>query len=72
MVEQPTRDLEAALHAPRKRAHAAAAPVPQLDHGEQLADARLADLGGDAVRVGVEAQVLLGAKVLVQRRLLED
>ena len=49
------------------------APVPQADHLEHLvASAAATTPRVDAVELGVQAQVLLGGEVAVERRVLED
>jgi len=63
--------LEPALHAAGEGTHPTTAAILQLDDGQQLIDPALANVGRDGVGVGVEAQVLLGAQVVVERRLLE-
>ena len=57
-VQQPARDLQPSFHAARERPHQALAPVPQTHHLQHLPHA-VGDGGlGDAVQLGVEAQVL--------------
>ena len=53
-----------------ERAHHVVARVAELDPLEQVADAPPGV--GDAVHVGVEAQVLLGGEVAVQQRVVRD
>ena len=50
----------------------ALAPLPELDHLEDVAEPVLGGLAGDSVQLRVEPEVLLGGEVLVERRVLED
>src|SRR5262245_49787255 len=70
-VQQPAGDLQPPLHAAGVGADQAGPPVPQPDHLEHLAAAGRQHGLGHPVQLGVEAQVLLGAEVLVQGRILE-
>ncbi len=45
---------------------------PEVDHLEHLAHPRRDDPGVDAVQLGVQAEVLLGGEVAVERLVLED
>ena len=48
------------------------APLPQFDHLHHLAHALADQLARHAVELGVQAQVLLGGEVAVERGVLED
>ncbi len=70
LVQQRSGDREALQHAFREGAHHVVAPVAELDALEQVADA--AAVVGDAVHVGVEAQVLVRGQVAVEQRAVRD
>ncbi len=71
-VQQAARDLQASPHSAGVRVREAAPPLPQPDHLHHLAHAAVDELARHAVELGVQAQVLLGRQVPVERRLLED
>jgi hypothetical protein len=71
-VQEAARDLQASAHAAREGHHRRAAALPQPDHLEHLAHPAGDERGVDAVELGVQAQVLLGGEVAVERRVLED
>ena len=70
-VHQAAGDLQAPSHAAGVRLHRRVTAVPEVDHLEHLAHPRRDDLGVDAVELGVQAEVLLGGEVAVERRVLE-
>jgi len=70
-VQQAPGDLQTALHAAGVGADQAFAPVPQAHHLQHLTYPRRDRRLRHAVQVGVEAQVLLGREVAVQRGVLE-
>ena len=71
-VQEAARDLQAPAHAAGEGHHRRVAALPQPDHLEHLAHAVGDERGVDAVELGVQAQVLLGGQVAVERRVLED
>ncbi len=70
LVQQRPGDGEALQHALGEGAHHVVAAVAELDPLEQIADAPPGV--GDAVHVGVEAQVLLGREIAVEQRVVRD
>jgi len=67
LVEQRGDEIEAALHAPGKRLHGIAAAVGKLDRLEGGGDAGLEFASAETVERAEEAEILLGAEVLVER-----
>ena len=70
-VHEAARDLQAPSHAAGVGLDRLVTPVPEVDHLEHLAHPRWDDPGVDAVELGVQAEVLLGGEVAVERRVLE-
>ena len=71
-VQQAAGDLQPALHAAGERAHQVAAAVPEPTISSTWSHARARRRrAGTPYSVGVEAQVLLGGQVVVQRGVLE-
>ena len=70
-VHQAPRDLEAAAHPAGEGAHDVVRALPQADHRQHLLHARLDQIALDAVELGVQAEVLRGGQVAVERRVLE-
>ena len=70
-MEQAAANLEAALHAAGEGADERLPPVPEADHLEHFPEAIGDDGARKAVELGVEAQVLLGGQVVVDRGVLE-
>src|SRR5436309_14142311 len=71
-VQQPTGDLEAALHATGERLHQVIAPLPQLEHSEQRLAPRSSDLTRHMVQHAVDIHVLPRRELAVETRILED
>ena len=72
-VHQPAGDLQPAAHAAGVRLHAWLAALPEPDHLEDLRMRASVHVAlGMPVQLGVEAQVLLGGEVHVERGVLED
>ena len=65
IVHQAARDFEPAPHAARKRLGLRVAPLGQVDGFEHFGDVLLALLARHTVELGVDAQVLFYAQVLV-------
>jgi hypothetical protein len=70
-VQEAPRDLEPPAHAAGERLDPSGAALPQTHHLQHLADAVRDPRLGHPVQLGVEAQVLLGGQVGVERRVLE-
>ena len=70
-MQEAPRDLQAALHPARERHHEARSPLPQPDHLHHLAHALGHGAARHPVQLGVQAQVLLGRQIPVERRVLE-
>ena len=70
-VQQAAGDLQPPLHAARVRHDQAVPPVPQADHVQHLLHPRRHRGRRHPVELGVEAQVLLGGQVVVERGVLE-
>src|SRR5579859_4606569 len=70
-VQQAAGDLQPPLHPAGVGGHHVAAPVPQADHLQHLAQPGLESGLRHPVQVGVETQVLLPRQVVVQGRVLE-
>jgi hypothetical protein len=71
-VHEAARDLQAPSHAAGEGHHRLVATVPQVDHVEHLTHPRRDDPWVDAVELGVQAEVLVGGEVAVERLVLED
>ena len=71
-VQQAARDLQAPLHPAGEGVDEAGAALPQPDHVHDLAHALLQRPARHAVELAVQAQVLLGTEVTVERGVLED
>jgi hypothetical protein len=70
-MQQPPSDLQAPFHPPGERGDHAAAPFPELDHLEDVAESFFREVARHPVELRVETQILLGRQILVQRRVLE-
>ena len=70
-MHQAAGDLQPPAHAAREHLHPAVAALPQPDHLQHDAHPLVGHLLGHAVQLGVEAQVLRGRQVHVERRVLE-
>ena len=71
-VQQAAGDLQPALHPARERAHERRAAIGQAHELEHRVEPRGHAGASQPIDGGVEAQVLLGAEMLVERGLLED
>ena len=70
-MHQAARDLQAPSHAAGVGLDLLVTAVPEVDHLEHLTHPGRDGAGVDAVELGVEAEVLLGGEVAVERRVLE-
>ena len=70
-VDEGAGDLEPPLHAGRKRAHQAVAPVGKLDELQQFVDAAAAPRARHAIDEAMEIEVLVDRQAVVEARLLE-
>lgn len=71
-MQQAAGDLQPPAHAAGERHHRLVGAVGEVHHVEHLAHPARDRGGLDAVQLGVQAQVLRGGEVAVERRVLED
>src|SRR6266581_1700728 len=71
-VQQPTGDLEAALHATGERLHQVVTPVPQLEHPQQDFTPLPPGVPRHVVQHPVDVHVLPCRELAVETRILED
>ena len=71
-VQQRAGDLQTARHPAGELRDEVVAAVAQVDELEHAGDALVDLVAGHAVEDGVEAEVLLGGELVVERLLLED
>src|SRR5437660_32573 len=69
-MDQRRSQVQAALHASRKRVHTLIGPVPQTDRRQDFVNAPAASRSLQAIQLSEKIQILAGCELAVERQFL--